>query len=116
MIQLPFHILSAFCVHHCDALKTRMKITTNPYNAHIRLLSFRVLVFANSSLLGTEWEPLLLCNQARANARVEGPRGCASLQRHFKVLLRWVLNSIGTLDPCKPPIKNYVTLTSSYVP
>src|SRR5260370_18829227 len=60
MLQLALHVLPSLGVQHCDALKTRMKITTTPYNVHLRLLSSRVLVLRkNSSLLGFEREPLV---------------------------------------------------------
>src|SRR5215471_17930029 len=34
MLQLAFPVLARSCIHHGDALKTRMKITANPYNVH----------------------------------------------------------------------------------
>jgi hypothetical protein len=63
MTQFALHVLSTFCVQHGDALKTRMKITTNPYNVHDGFLSsescFRKLKFTQNSR-----EAVLLCNQA----------------------------------------------------
>src|SRR5215475_1261671 len=64
-----FRMLPRFCIDHRNLLEPRMEITA--YNRHWRLLSFRVLVFANSSLPGARWEPSLLSNQTRSQGFFE---------------------------------------------
>src|SRR6202161_987588 len=60
VVQLPFLILSRFCVYQRDVLVARVII--HAYNDHVRLLSPEPLVV--NSLLGSK-EPTLLCNHIK---------------------------------------------------
>jgi|ERR1700722_596048 len=81
VVQLPFPILSRFCVHQRDVLVARMII--HAYNHHVRLLSPEPLVVNNHSLLGSK-EPALLCNHYGrvTSTRVLGPTTSAATLLH----------------------------------
>jgi hypothetical protein len=56
--QPVFRVLSRLHIDHGNLLETRIEITT--YNLHGRCFPPSLWFYANSSLLGTGWEPSLL--------------------------------------------------------